>query len=203
MKRTIIRIDDTLCNGCGICVTGCHEGALRMIDGKAVMVSDLYCDGLGACIPECPQGAISLEEREAEAYNEEAVMERIAPKGDKVILAHLKHLQDHGETGFMNQGIDYLKKHNIKVDLSSLFPTVSKDNTFVPVMHKAVNFPFQLHLINPLNSVFAEADLLLAADCTAFTATGFHNRFLKDKVLAIACPKLDSNRESYIEKLAV
>lgn len=203
MKRTIIRIDDTLCNGCGICVTGCHEGALRMIDGKAVMVSDLYCDGLGACIPECPQGAISLEEREAEAYNEEAVMERIAPKGDKVILAHLKHLQDQGETGFMNQGIDYLKKHNIKVDLSSLFPTVSKDNTFVPVMHKAVNFPFQLHLINPLNSVFAEADLLLAADCTAFTATGFHNRFLKDKVLAIACPKLDSNRESYIEKLAV
>jgi len=203
MKRTIIRIDDTLCNGCGICVTGCHEGALRMIDGKAVMVSDLYCDGLGACIPECPQGAISLEEREAEAYNEEAVMERIAPKGDKVILAHLKHLQDHGETGFMNQGIDYLKKHNIKVDLSSLFPTVSKDNTFVPVMHKAVNFPFQLHLINPLNSVFAGADLLLAADCTAFTAAGFHNRFVKDKVLAIACPKLDSNRESYIEKLAV
>ncbi len=203
MKRTIIRIDDTLCNGCGICVIGCHEGALRMIDGKAVMVSDLYCDGLGACIPECPQGAISLEEREAEAYNEEAVMERIAPKGDKVILAHLKHLQDHGETGFMNQGIDYLKKHNIKVDLSSLFPTVSKDNTFVPVMHKAVNFPFQLHLINPLNSVFAGADLLLAADCTAFTAAGFHNRFVKDKVLAIACPKLDSNRESYIEKLAV
>jgi len=203
MKRTVVKIDEKLCNGCGICVTGCHEGALQMIDGKAVMVSDLYCDGLGACIPECPQGAISLEEREAEAYNEEAVMERIAPKGDKVILAHLKHLQDHGETGFMNQGIDYLKKHNIKVDLSSLFPTVSKDNTFVPVMHKAVNFPFQLHLINPLNSVFAEADLLLAADCTAFTATGFHNRFLKDKVLAIACPKLDSNRESYIEKLAV
>ncbi|MDD4500603.1 MAG: 4Fe-4S ferredoxin [Bacteroidales bacterium] len=203
MKRTVVKIDEKLCNGCGICVTGCHEGALQMIDGKAVMVSDLYCDGLGACIPDCPLGAISLEEREAEAYNEEAVMERIAPKGDKVILAHLKHLQDHGETGFMNQGIDYLKKHNIKVDLSSLFPTVSKDNTFVPVMHKAVNFPFQLHLINPLNSVFAEADLLLAADCTAFTATGFHNRFLKDKVLAIACPKLDSNRESYIEKLAV
>ena len=203
MKRTIIKIDDTLCNGCGICVTGCHEGALRMIDGKAVMVSDLYCDGLGACIPECPQGAISLEEREAEAYNEEAVMERIAPKGDNVILAHLKHLQDHGETGLMNQGIDYLNKHNIKVDLSSLFPTVSKDNTFVPVMHKAVNFPFQLHLINPLNTVFAGADLLLAADCTAFTAAGFHDRFVKDKVLAIACPKLDSNRESYVEKLAV
>ena len=215
MKRTVVKIDEKLCNGCGICVTGCHEGALQMIDGKAVMVSDLYCDGLGACIPECPQGAISLEEREAEPYNEEAVMERIAPKGDNVILAHLKHLKDHGETGFMNQGIDYLNKHNIKVDLSSLqkktpdlepaavFPTLSKDNTFVPVMHKAVNFPFQLHLINPVNTVFAGADLLLAADCTAFTAANFHDRFLKDKVLVIACPKLDSNRESYIEKLAV
>lgn len=215
MKRTVVKIDEKLCNGCGICVTGCHEGALQMIDGKAVMVSDLYCDGLGACIPDCPRGAISLEEREAEPYNEEAVMERIAPKGDNVILAHLKHLKDHGETGFMNQGIDYLNKHNIKVDQSSLkkktlntesgavFPSATMDNMFVPVRQQTVNFPFQLHLINPVNTVFAGADLLLAADCTAFTATGFHNRFLKDKVLAIACPKLDSNSESYIEKLAV
>jgi len=205
MKRTVVKIDEKLCNGCGICVTGCHEGALQMIDGKAVMVSDLYCDGLGACIPDCPRGAISLEEREAEPYNEEAVMERIAPKGDNVILAHLKHLKDHGETGFMNQGIDYLNKHNIKVDLSSLQKKTPdlEPAAVVPVMHKAVNFPFQLHLINPVNTVFAGAHLLLAADCTAFTATGFHNRFLKDKVLSIACPKLDSNRESYIEKLAV
>jgi len=215
MKRTIVKIDDTLCNGCGICVTGCHEGALRMIDGKAVMVSDLYCDGLGACIPDCPQGAISLEEREAEPYNEEAVMEEIVPKGPKVILAHLKHLKDHGETGLMNQGIDYLNKHKIDLDLSSLqkktlpkeptavYLSQSMDNMFVPVRQQAVNFPFQLHLINPFNSVFAGADLLLAADCTAFIAAGFHNRFLKDKVLAIACPKLDSNRESYVEKLAV
>ncbi|MFA5302848.1 MAG: 4Fe-4S dicluster domain-containing protein [Bacteroidales bacterium] len=170
MKRTVVKIDEKLCNGCGICVTGCHEGALQMVDGKAVMVSDLYCDGLGACIPDCPQGAISLEEREAEPYNEEAVRGRIAPKGANVIPAHMKHLKEHGETGFMQQ---------------------------------VVNFPVQLHLTNPLNTIFAGADLLLAADCTAFTAANFHDRFLKDKVLVIACPKLDSNRESYIEKLAV
>jgi NAD-dependent dihydropyrimidine dehydrogenase PreA subunit len=215
MKRTVVKIDEKLCNGCGICVTGCHEGALQMIDGKAVMVSDLYCDGLGACISDCPQGAISLEEREAESYNEEAVMERIAPKGVNVIRAHLKHLKEHGETGFMNQGIDYLNKHNIKVDLSTLqkktpatepaavFTSGSMENMFVPLRQQVVNFPVQLHLINPLNTVFSGADLLLAAGCTAFTAANFHNRFLKDKVLAIACPKLDSNRESYIEKLAV
>lgn len=97
MKRTVIKIDENLCNGCGNCVTGCHEGALQLIDGKAVMISDLYCDGLGACIGECPIGAISFEEREAAPYDEVAVMERLVPKGEAVVLAHLKHLKDHNE----------------------------------------------------------------------------------------------------------
>lgn len=89
MKRTVIRIDEAFCNGCGNCIDGCHEGALQLIDGKAVMISDLYCDGLGACIGECPVGAIAFEEREAAPYDEEAVMERLAPKGEAVLIAHL------------------------------------------------------------------------------------------------------------------
>ena len=153
MKRTIIKIDEEKCNGCGLCVQGCHEGALQLIDGKAVMISDLYCDGLGACIGECPVGAIKLEEREAEPYSEEAVMERIAPKGEHVILAHLRHLKD------------------------------------------------QLHLLNPQAGYFQRANVLLASDCSAFTAGNFHERFLKGKILAIACPKLDHNTDSYVDKL--
>lgn len=120
MKRTIIKIDEDLCNGCGLCVEGCHEGALQMIDGKARMISDLYCDGLGACIGDCPVGAITLEEREAEPYDEIKVMERISPKGEATILAHLNHLIDHNQTQFVNQGIQYIKDHQLDVDLGKL-----------------------------------------------------------------------------------
>lgn len=228
MKRTIIKIDEEVCNGCGACVTGCHEGALQLINGKAVMISDLYCDGLGACIGECPVGAITLEEREAEPYNEEAVMERIVPKGEKVILAHLNHLKDHKEFELLEQGLIYLKKHNIKVafrsqkDLpesikplacgcpGSMMQEIKRPDKSAFCMPEQTGtqpselrqFPVQLHLLNPTAGFLRGADLLLAADCTAFAYGGFHSRFLKDKALAIACPKLDSNIQTYVDKLA-
>jgi NAD-dependent dihydropyrimidine dehydrogenase PreA subunit len=229
MKRTIITIDEIKCDGCGECVEGCHEGALQMIDGKARLVSELYCDGLGACLGTCHTGAIKLEEKEAEPYSETAVMERISKNGEKVILAHLKHLKDHGEEVFLEEGISYIKNHNIKVNLGSLFKTELTVLDPSPVSHHSgcpgsrevsfdggeesqcnvntgkktelTHWPIQLHLINPQAEHFKCADIVLAADCSSFSISDFHGRFLKGKKLIIACPKLDSNKEVYIEKI--
>lgn len=230
MKRTIIKIDEVLCNGCGACVTGCHEGALQLIDGKARMVSELFCDGLGACIGDCPVGAITLEEREAEPYDEIATMQRMVPKGEKTILAHLRHLKDHDEFDLLKQGVMWLKQNNITVDFSSVHNTPvpsqhghsgsgcpgSREMSFAPAAAPAFKmapvtnagsvsqlrqWPVQLHLLNPEAGYFKNADVVLAADCVAYSFADFHNRFLAGKILAIACPKLDSNKESYIEKI--
>ena len=232
MKRTIIEIDEALCNGCGACVTGCHEGALQMIDGKARIISDLFCDGLGACIGECPVGAIQLIEREAEPYDEIKTIINMIPKGENTILAHLKHLKEHGETGYLKQAVGYLREQGIQVDFAAVHNTPSADansgcgggcpgsaeRTFTTVASAKATpsfkmapsespasqlrqWPVQLHLLNPQASYFQKADVVLAADCVAFSYADFHNRFLAGKTLAIACPKLDSNKEVYVEKL--
>jgi len=244
MKRTIIKIDEALCNGCGICIEGCHEGALQLIDGKARMISDLYCDGLGACIPECPVSAIRLEEREAEPYDEIRVMERITPKGEATVIAHLNHLIDHNQREFVKQGIDYIRNNKLEINLSKLKPfkkeksnqkqeNKEKMNTENPIKtsghgggcpgSRMMNFdhpapasqpseatdqpsmlrqwPVQLHLVNPKAPYFQQADVLLAADCVAFAMGDFHTKYLNGKGLAIACPKLDSGKDIYIEKL--
>ena len=115
MKRDILKIDEDLCNGCGKCVPNCHEGALQVIDGKVRLVSELMCDGLGACIGYCPEDAITIETREAEPYNEVSVMEQMKGKGKNTVAAHLKHLKDHGETGFLHEGVTYLKDHKTEL----------------------------------------------------------------------------------------
>jgi NAD-dependent dihydropyrimidine dehydrogenase PreA subunit len=244
MKREIIQIDEDKCNGCGLCVPNCHEGALQIIDNKAVLISDLMCDGLGACIGHCPEGALTIEEREAEPYDEIKVMEIMADKGKNVVIAHLKHLKDHGETEFLKQGVGYLTQHKekAKFDVMEVINEVhnykkaagnsheqpakpliapithhhgggcpgSQAKEFVktaPVSHSAdtpsalTQWPVQMHLINPMAGYFQGADLLVAADCVAFSLGNFHSKYLQGKKLAIACPKLDSNKEIYLEKL--
>jgi MinD superfamily P-loop ATPase len=109
-KRKIIKIDAEKCNGCGLCIPNCPEGALKVIDGKVRLVSDLYCDGLGACIGHCPLGAITIEEREAEVYDERRVMENIIKQGMNVIKAHLQHLKEHNQTEYLNQALEFLKE---------------------------------------------------------------------------------------------
>ena len=115
MKRSVIKIDDEKCNGCGLCIPNCPEGALQIIDGKARLVSDLFCDGLGACIGYCPEGAITIEEREAEPYDEHKVMENIVKGGPGVTKAHLKHLKDHGEQDYLGQALAFLREKGIEV----------------------------------------------------------------------------------------
>ncbi len=227
MKRNIIRIDEEKCNGCGLCIPNCQEGALQVIDGKARLVSDLFCDGLGACIGFCPEGAIEIEEREAEPYNERKVMETLSTKGRNTILAHLDHLRNHNEQGFLNEAIIYIKEKNIdmsdeemniqqrnthgcpgaaskdfRIDTGQL-ENADKEKFFNPMdtPSELRQWPVQLHLLNPQASYFKNADVILAADCAAFAMGNFHARYLKGKSIAIACPKLDSNKESYLQKL--
>lgn len=115
MKRQIILIDEEKCDGCGLCVPDCPEGALQTIDGKARLISDLLCDGLGACIGECPRGAITIEEREAEPYDERAVMQQIIAQGENVIRAHLDHLREHGQQEYLQQAMEMLKEKGIQL----------------------------------------------------------------------------------------
>ncbi|WP_005037583.1 ATP-binding protein [Holophaga foetida] len=216
MERQIIRIDEDKCNGCGQCAQGCPEGALQMIDGKARLVSEITCDGLGACIGDCPVGAISVETREAAPYDECLTLENILPKGANTLKAHLKHLHEHSQTTYLNQALDYLRAHEISIPEykektmhegcpGSAPRTILRD-PIAPqaqdgLVSQLTQWPVQMHLISPANPVFHGADLLLAADCVAFTMADFNQRCLPGKKLAIACPKLDQGQEVYTDKL--
>ena len=220
MKRNIIKIDEEKCDGCGNCIPNCPEGALQIIDGKARLVSDLFCDGLGACIGECPNGAITIEEREADAYSENRVMDQIVLGGPNVVKAHLRHLLEHNEHNLYKEAIEYLQDHEIIVpEMDDLKPERQCQGTCPGSMAKdlsireaptaeageasseLLNWPIQMHLVSPMAPYFKGADILLAADCVSYSVANFHSRFLKGKTLLIACPKLDTNKEIYIEKL--
>lgn len=192
MKRKIIRIDEEKCNGCGQCVTGCAEGAIQLIEGKARLISETYCDGLGACIGECPVGALTLEEREASDYDQSAVDAHLSASGRK------PHAPAHTAPGFSGcPGSMARSLHQPSPPAGCPGSAPS-----APLAQSALgNWPVQLSLV-PVNAPYLErASLLLAADCTAFAYPDFHRRFLKGKVALIGCPKLD-DAGFYREKLA-
>lgn len=219
MKRKIIRINEEICNGCGNCIPNCPEGALQIIDGKARLISDLYCDGLGACVGECPLGAIEVIEREAEPYDERKVMENVIRQGKNVIMAHLMHLKEHGETKLLNEAIRCLEERGIENPIKDVHlnhqhscpssKTISikrgesrKNENGLRVSTQLSNWPIQLKLLSPYAPYLKKADILLCADCVPFAYANFHTDFLKGRLLIILCPKLDEGIDDYIEKCA-
>ena len=217
MKRDIIRINEEKCTGCGSCVTGCPEGALQVIEGKARLISDLFCDGLGACIGDCPEGAIEIETREGEPYDEHTVMGNIAKAGPNVIKAHLRHLKGHDQEDLLKETLDFLKENNIEIPDYEEEPMAcgcpgsmtldlrkSDNQPHEQVMSTSElgNWPIELQLLNPNAPYLKNADLLLAADCAPFAYANFHQRFIKGNVLIIFCPKLDRTIEEYVDKLS-
>lgn len=177
MIRKIIKIDEEKCNGCGACASACHEGAIDMVDGKAKLMREDYCDGLGDCLPACPTNAISFEEREAPAYDEEAVRKaKMKKQADKLLC---------GCPGTHSRSIN--RENN------------SCKNIAVNVASELSQWPVQIKLV-PVNApYFSGANLLIAADCTAYAYGNFHNEFIRNRVTLIGCPKLDEG--DYAEKL--
>ena len=177
MKRRIIKIDEAACNGCGACAAACHEGAIELVDGKARLMREDYCDGLGDCLPACPTGAITFEEREAPAYNQAAVLAAQQKKAAPLPC---------GCPGSQSKAI---RRENASCSTESA----------APVPSQLTQWPVQIKLVPVHAPYFENANLLVAADCTAFAYGSFHNELIRNRITLIGCPKLDEG--DYAEKL--
>lgn len=224
MIRKIIHINEEKCNGCGACANACHEGAIQMVDGKARLMRDDFCDGLGDCLPACPTNAITFEEREADAYDDDAVKAHLAAKGPEALKKHLdakkahahdndapaphhggcpgsmareiQHTAPHGGCpGFMARSVEHT--HNNDASASSNMS--GSTPTAYSMESQLRQWPVQIKLAPLSAPYFQNANLLIAADCTAYAYGNFHNQFIKNHVVLIGCPKLDV--VDYTEKL--
>lgn len=189
MIRQIIHIDQEKCNGCGACANACHESAIGMINGKATLLRDDYCDGMGDCLPACPTGAITFEQREALAYDEEAVKANMAKaKGSTPAVQHTGCPSAQSRTIFHSQS-----------DVTTSNCDNTAYTTFTKPVSQLTNWPVQIKLAPLTAPYFNGANLLIAADCTAYTYANFHEEFIRNKVTLIGCSKLDDI--DYTEKL--
>jgi len=204
LLRKIVKIDEEKCNGCGVCIPACAEGALQIIDGKAKLIKEQYCDGLGACLSECPQDAITIEERKAEEFNEEAVEQHLHVK---------EHEKEALPCGCPSSAVTQFESEaSDKIPCGCPSATVTqfekKDSAQIPEPESAgvvaksmlTHWPVQLTLVPPSAPFLQGADLVLTAHCVPFAYAGFHQDFLKNRALLIACPKLD-NYEAHLSKL--
>lgn len=177
MIRKIIQIDEEKCNGCGACANACHEGAIGMVNGKAKLLRDDYCDGLGDCLPACPTDAISFVEREAAAYDEKAVQAHKKGKTEPLPC---------GCPGTQSRSLSHAEEDTKR----------SEENDSISQLRQ---WPVQIKLAPIASPYYENAHLLIAADCTAYAYGNFHNRFIKNHITLIGCPKLDMT--DYAEKL--
>ncbi len=222
MIRRVINIDEDKCNGCGICVNACHEGAIVLVDGKAKLMRDDYCDGLGDCLPTCPTGAITFVEREAVPYNEAAVMENKKRNqqannndgnnnnnnngGNNNTISSNNNIDNRGHaaahvhSGCPGSMMRSLRNRNINDSVSENDGITGNQAMPCAIQSRLENWPVQIKLA-PVNApYFKNAKLLIAADCAAYAYAGFHDKFIKDKITLIGCPKLDST--DYSDKLS-
>lgn len=209
VKRKIIVIDEDKCDGCGLCIPSCPEGALAIIDGKARLVKEDFCDGLGACIGECPQGALVIEEREVEDYDEEGVIAHLSEKSPELVKKHIEHLRAHAE-----EVPEHHSHHGITVCPSAQvmqWEEVKEEQKVIEIPPEEAKeeerisselrqWPVQLHLVPPFAPYFKNADIALIADCVPFAYANFHTDLLRGKAIAIGCPKLD-DVNAYLSKI--
>lgn len=199
MIRKIIKINEEKCNGCGACAAACHEGAIEMVDGKAKLMREDYCDGLGDCLPACPTNAISFEEREAPAYNEEAVRQAQLQKQNAVLPCGCPGSQSR-TIPRTNDAANTTK--NIAIHTNAKASNSTGANAIPEtslITSQLSQWPIQIKLV-PVNApYFNNANLLIAADCTAYAYGNFHNEFIRNRITLIGCPKLDEG--DYTEKL--
>ncbi len=197
--RKIIKIDENKCNGCGLCVPNCAEGALQIINGKAKVVKDSFCDGLGACLGHCPQDALKIIERDADDFNEEEAMEhaRKLKQQEPQHPGQHGHGPMHGQGGCPGSRVRMLKRDESNEGSKSV---ISSDDVEIRIKSQLRQWPVQLSLV-PVNAPYFEnADLLVTADCVPFAYPNYHLDLLKGRVVVVGCPKLD-DLEFYKEKL--
>lgn len=200
VQRKIVEIDETKCDGCGLCVPSCAEGAIQIIDGKARLVSDVYCDGLGACLGHCPRGAISVTERTAEPFDEKAVEQRLAAlrsAGSEEAGQPGGHASCPG-SAVRDFGLNVLPAVSPEASQHEPPEPETPDGATPTALRQ---WPVQLQLVPPSAPFLQGANLLLVADCVPVAYADFHARFLRDRPVVLACPKLDDTRP-YVDKLA-